>query len=293
MIIPYIERTTGKQEEEKVYGGHFLEYLYGRSKIGAFLASFIAHSPWISALYGFWQKLPFTKGKITPFIREYNVNSEEFLKPVQSFTSFNDFFIRELKQEARPLADSAAVIPADGRYLAYDFNRANEITVKGQTFSLEAFFNDPILAKRYQGGSLLIARLCPSDYHRFHFPFDCTPSSPQAIPGALFSVNPLALKKRPSIFWENKRVLTLLETETLGTVAFFEIGATNVGAIHQTFDAKIKQSKGREKGYFSFGGSALLLFFEQGKIRFSQDLLENTHKGFETRCLMGQPLAIS
>lgn len=288
MIIPYIERTTGKKEEEKVYGGSLVEFLYGRSKFGAALASFIAYSPWISAAYGFWQKLPYSKKKIAPFIKEYGVDTKEFLDPVDSFTSFNDFFIRFLKPEARPLAPGHLIIPADGRYLAYNFHDSDEITVKGQTFQIDAFFDNPELAKRYKGGSLLIARLCPSDYHRFHFPTECIPSKPQSIEGALFSVNPLALAKRPSIFWENKRVLTLLKTVTLGTIAYFEVGATNVGAIHQTYKAEHKAVKGAEKGYFSFGGSALLLFFEPGKVTLSQDLIENSKMGIETRCLLGQ-----
>lgn len=288
MIIPYIERTTGKKEEEKVYGGSLVEFLYGNSRWGALLASFIAYSPWISSLYGFWQKLSFTKKKIAPFIKEYGVDPKEFLKPVESFDSFNDFFIRALKPEARPLAPSALVIPADARYLAYHFHNSHEITVKGQTFQMEAFFDDPELAKRYKGGSVLLARLCPSDYHRFHFPAECIPSKPRAIEGALFSVNPLALAKRPSIFWENKRVLTLLKTASLGTIAYFEVGATNVGAIHHTHKPEHKAEKGAEKGYFSFGGSALLLFFEPGKVTLSQDLIDNSLVGIETRCLLGQ-----
>lgn len=288
MIIPYIERTTGKKQEEKVYGGALVEFLYGSSKFGAALASFIAYSPWISAAYGFWQKLSLTRKKIAPFIEEYQVDIGEFLNPVESFNSFNDFFIRFLKPEARPLATTDLIIPADGRYLAYNFNDSGEVTVKGQTFNIEAFFDDPALAKRYKGGSLLIARLCPSDYHRFHFPTECIPSKPRCIEGALFSVNPLALTKRPSIFWENKRVLTLLKTVTLGTIAYFEIGATNVGAIHHTYKPEHKAAKGEEKGYFSFGGSALLLFFEPGKVTLSQDLIENSKMGIETRCLLGQ-----
>jgi phosphatidylserine decarboxylase len=67
------------------------------------------------------------------------------------------------------------------------------------------------------------------------------------------------------------------------------VGATNVGAIHQTFSPE-KQRKGAEKGYFSFGGSALLLFFEPNRIQVSEDILENTRKGYETRCILGQPL---
>lgn len=292
-MIRYIDRKTGKQEIEKVYGESALRFLYGGSRMGALLSDAASRSALFSHLYGWWQRQPWSKGKIAPFIENYGVDSKEFALPPDAFRSFNDFFIRALKPESRPLSSDPLILPADARYLAYATLSKDSVQVKGQKFNLEALFRDEKLAERYREGSLLIARLCPSDYHRFHFPVDCTPGEPKLINGFLYSVNPVALAKNLAIFWENKRVLTLLETEAYGTIAFFEVGATNVGTIHETFTPHQKTLKGQEKGYFSFGGSALLLFFEKGKVTFANDLLAATQAGLESRGLFGQSLLYS
>jgi phosphatidylserine decarboxylase len=145
------------------------------------------------------------------------------------------------------------------------------------------------LATQFAKGSVLISRLCPVDYHRFHFPCAGTPSAPRLINGPLYSVSPIALRRRPTILWENKRLVTVLETETLGRVLLLEIGATCVGAVTQTYAAGTSVKKGDEKGYFSFGGSSTITLFEPGKVRFSEDLLHHSVEGRELYARMGQP----
>ena len=140
---------------------------------------------------------------------------------------------------------------------------------------------------------MVIARLCPIDYHRFHFPFSCTPSKSTLLNGALFSVNPLALKKNIRIFSENKRSLTSLKTDKFGDVLFIEVGATCVGGIFQTYTPNQAVVKGQEKGYFSFGGSSLILLFEPGRIHFDADLIEASKKKIEIRGLLGQSMGRS
>src|SRR5947209_5440041 len=123
--IIYIDRITQKKESEKVYGGSALKFLYGDdwvSKLFGFpLLHLLAKNPIFSALYGMWQKHPFSKKKIVPFIQAFEVNPSEFLLEVSKYKSFNDFFIRHLKSEARPIIadESTAIIPADGRYLVF------------------------------------------------------------------------------------------------------------------------------------------------------------------------------
>src|SRR5690606_24665847 len=142
------------------------------------------------------------------------------------------------KPGARPVDPdpSAAVFPADGRHLG--FNRAADIQgvfVKGQKFDLPNLLGDQDLAKKYHDGALVLSRLCPVDYHRFHFPAAGTPGETRQIPGPLFSVNPIALRQRLAYLWTNKRTVTELITETFGRVILMEIGATCVGTIGQTF----------------------------------------------------------
>lgn len=287
-MITYIDRLTGKKMQEKVYGEKALKYLYSGSQTARLLTAAVSRSPLISSLYGWLQNLPSSKKKVAPFIRDFEVDPSEFLDPIDSFKSFNDFFIRKLKSQARPISSAPFVAPADARYLGFQTLTEETVTVKGQTFNLEALFQNKALASKYRGGSLIMARLCPSDYHRFHFPADCTPGEAQLINGFLYSVNPIAINQKLSIFWENKRKLTLLETKDLGQIAYFEVGATNVGSIHETYTPHIATAKGAEKGYFSFGGSSLLIFLEPGALRLSQDLLDATQEGYELKCLMGQ-----
>lgn len=298
--IIYIERTTGQKQTEKVYQEWALRLLYGSSWLTTLLSPwllvFISRCSWFSRWYGFMQKRPSSARKILPFIKKFHVDASEFLDPVSSFRSFNDFFIRKLKLAARPIDPDphTAVIPADGRYYFYsNIADASGFIVKGQKFDLEKLLGHPLLADEFKDGSMVLARLCPSDYHRFHFPCECLPGPTELINGWLYSVNPIAIKKNIQIFTENKRTLCVLETPLFGRVLFLEIGATNVGSIRETYILNQRHSKGAEKGYFEFGGSALIVLFAKGAIEFDPDLLSATKEGFEIRCLMGQSMGRS
>lgn len=285
--IPYIDRQTGTIAFEKVYGGKAVSYLYNGSWIGNCLRNILSKNSFVSSLLGFWHKQRWTKRHIAPFVKEYEVNPEEFLDP--SFDSFNAFFIRKLKPEVRPIAAADAIIPADARYWFYEqMDDDTDFIVKGERLNRKKLLGQE--AHRFERGAVVIARLCPSDYHRFHFPIDCIPGKPHLINGPLFSVNPLAIKQNISHLTENKRMVTYLEHTLFGHIAFLEIGATSVGSIKETFIPDVPVLKGAEKGYFEFGGSALLLLFEPYRITFSEDLLAATEKGIEIRCLMGQPM---
>ena len=296
-MITFIDRKTKREENEKVYGEFFIKLFYGSGAMRRFfsflLLPFFARIHFVSKLYGYFQKSAMSRFKIKPFIQAYEIDASEFLDPVDSFASFNDFFIRKLKPECRPIATSSdiAVLPADARYLVFqNIDKADGFWVKGKKFSLAELLGDEELAKPYEKGAMVIARLCPVDYHRFHFPTDCVPGKPRLINGPLFSVNPLALKRSIEILCENKRVITALKTENFGEVQYIEVGATHVGSIVQTYVPEKSYAKAEEKGYFSFGGSCLILLFERNRIIFDQDLIAASAKKMEVRGLLGQSL---
>ncbi len=298
--IRYIDRVTGKEEIEKIYGRWALVILYGEKPIYRFLSFFllplVARVPLFSHFYGWMQKRKNSRKKIKPFIEHFQVNTGEFQKEVKEFTSFNDFFIRKLKYTARPIAkgDDKAVLFADGRYLFYpNLSSIDSFLVKGKRFSLPELLQDQTLASRYEDGEMVMVRLCPTDYHRFHFPFDCIPERPVYINGPLFSVNPWALQRNIRILSENRRMRTLLKSKEFGDVLYIEIGATYVGSIIQTFAPDLPYHKGDEKGFFSFGGSCIILLFEKGRIKFDADLLKNSANGIETKGLLGQSMGAS
>jgi phosphatidylserine decarboxylase len=293
--ITFIDRLTGKQETEKVYGQAVLNFLYGPrffSKIpAAFLRYLLSCIPVFSKVIGYYHKTSASKNKIRPFIEDFQVDASEFREEVDAFQTFNDFFIRKLKPEKRPIASAKeiAVIPADGRYLFIPhIKHAEGFVVKEQKFDLSTLLQNDNVAHEYENGTMVIARLCPSDYHRFHFPSDCNPSESKLINGYLYSVNPIAVKKNIHIFTQNKRTVCELQTISFGKVLFLEIGATGVGSINQTYHPHQFYSKGEEKGYFSFGASSLILLFPPDSIQLDDDLLANPY--VEIKCLMGQSM---
>ncbi len=298
--IIYINRVTNQQEKERVYGQAMIELFYGNGILSRvfsclFLPLFARFS-FLSWMYGVFQKSRLSRWKVKPFVSAFQVDASEFLKPVEAFTSFNDFFIRKLKPDVRPLAggEDVAVLPADGRYLVYpNISDADGFLVKGKVFDLKELLRGQELAEKYAQGSMVIARLCPVDYHRFHFPCEAIVDAPRVINGPLYSVNPMALKRNIEILSENKRVITTLHTKRFGVVQYIEVGATFVGSICQTFVAGKSCSKGEEKGYFEFGGSCLILLFEPGRIVFDEDLVQASFHKIETRGLLGQSLGSS
>lgn len=293
IILKVRDRKSGKIVEERVYGGGALAFLYSSSALGRFFLKWVARVHLFSVVYGFWQKMPWTRRKIKPFIEAYGVDEGSFLEPACSYTSFNDFFCRKLKKEARPIFPDAraAILPADGRYLAYqNIENADGFIVKGKKFSLQTLLGSEKLASEYSDGSIVFGRLCPFDYHRFHFPVDCVPGKPRLLNGALHSVNPFATSQNLERLAENKRVLTELESVEFGKVLFIDVGAINVGSITQTFIPGKMVLKGDEKGFFSFGGSLVILLFQKGKILIADDLLEASKEHLEVVGLMGDLL---
>lgn len=276
--IVYFDRYKNSTCVEKVYGDKALRWTYG-TLAGRISLNVLVKRAIFSHWYGWRMDQPSTKQKIGPFIEQYGLDPSEFQCEVKDFASFNEFFFRKLKPEARPVnADpSSVVFPADGRHLCVpDLSHCDGLFVKGEMFNLQELLQDRKLADQYAEGSLLLSRLCPVDYHRFHFPVAGVPGATRLINGPLYSVNPIALCQNIHILATNKRCVTELQTEKFGRVLLLEIGATCVGSICQTYKAGQMVSKGGEKGYFRFGGSSTITVFEPGRVRFEQDLIENS-----------------
>ncbi|MFZ5496671.1 MAG: phosphatidylserine decarboxylase [Verrucomicrobiota bacterium] len=290
--IRYFHRAKKTVETEQVYGGDWLRWIYG-NPVGRLALHLLVKRSLLSHYYGWRMSLRDSANKILPFIVDYEIDVDEFAKKPLAFKTFNEFFYRALKPGARPVApgDRVAVLPADGRHLAFqNVDAADGFYAKGQRFDLRSFLGDAALAEQFAGGAMLISRLCPVDYHRFHFPVAGTPGEPRLINGFLYSVSPLALRRNLAYLWENKRMVTLLESPVFGTVAVCEIGATMVGSIFQSFIPGRAVAKGEEKGLFKFGGSCVITLFPPGRIRLDADLLQQTAAGLETYARMGERL---
>ena len=293
--IEYIERKTGEIKVEKVPGEKYLKFLY-YNPLGELPLNLVVKKKFLTEYYGKKMDKPESVKKIPSFIEQADINIAEAKKRVEEFKSFNDFFYRELKEGARTVdyRENVLASPADGKILAFEnLDIEKEFYIKGDKFTLEEFFADKKLANKYKNGVFMIIRLAPIDYHRFHFPADGEISESKLIDGVYYSVSTYAIKKNFRILCENKREYSILKTEKFGDIAMFEVGATMVGGIKQSYKSNSYVKKGEEKGYFYFGGSTCVLVFERGKVKIDEDLLENTKKGIETKVYMGEKIGIS
>ena len=288
--IAYIDRPTGERRTEHPPGEGFLKFLY-HHPLGELALQALVKRKLLTTVYARRMHARASRQQIEPFIDTYGVDPTEFLDPVERFGSFNDFFVRQLKPEARPI-QAGLVSPADGKVLAFSTVRAlNAFCVKGQRFTLERFLQDPALAQQHRHSALLIIRLAPPDYHRFHFPYSGEASAPRAIAGRYFSVSPYAT--RPNfgrVFTENKRSYTVLHTPDRGDIVLAPVGATMVGSIVHTYSPARPVEKGAEMGYFAFGGSCIIMLVEAGRFEIASDLQANTEQGLETTVKMGEQI---
>ncbi|KAG0279656.1 hypothetical protein BGZ95_000608 [Linnemannia exigua] len=241
---------------------------------------------------------------IAPFIKTYKLDLTELLEQDMSkYGTFNEFFYRKLKSDARPIdsKDDPMVITsaADSRLACFEsISSATEFWVKGQKFTLQTFLQDNELAAEFDQGAIAIFRLAPQDYHRFHSPVQgmvAADRDPKKIGGTYFTVNPMAVNENLDVFTENVRVVSVLDleeggNETFDKCVFVSIGALLVGSIELTggMVPGTKIMKGDELGYFAYGGSTCILLFKKGAVRFDQDLIDSSKKGVETLVRMGE-----
>lgn len=222
------------------------------------------------------------------FVKKYGVNMDEALNPdIHSYPSFNEFFIRPLKPDARPLAHSAWVCPVDGAISQLGEIADDQIIqAKGHRFSSTALLGgDQALAAQFRHGSFANIYLSPKDYHRIHMPCAARLLRMIYIPGALFSVNPVTARGVPNLFARNERVVCVFDSDH-GPLVMVLVGATIVGSMatvwHGMVNAprtreirewdystqQIRLAQGEEMGRFLLGSTVILLFPTQ-TLRFN------------------------
>jgi phosphatidylserine decarboxylase len=289
--IVYLERATGRVLPEPNLDEGFLRWYYAApgarwARDRFFTSAFLSHA------YGLWKRLPWSQREIPAFIETFGLDAAEFAEPVASYGSFNAFFERRLRPEARPFAPDPERLPApaDGKVLVVPhMDVAMTLPIKGARVSLAGLLASDDAARPFVGGAALVIRLAPQDYHRFHFPDAGNAAAARAIPGRYHSVNPMAIAAVPGLFCANKRMVTAIETEAFGPVAMIEVGAMTVGTIVQTFTPG-RVARGQEKGTFRFGGSTVVLLFAPGRLVFDADLLAASARGLEVHVRAGEAI---
>jgi len=297
-MIRFHNRVSNSVENEKVYGSQYVDLAY-KNALGHFLTEKILTKPWLSKLMGVYEDSSASISRIEPFIEQYGIRMDDYEN--QKFRSFNEFFIRKFRTGKRPFNASPNVFcaGAEARYRAFEnISAHSRIQVKGIELSIEELFGNSELASEFDGGTVIIARLCPVDYHRFHFPIDGEVIRQYRVRGLLHSVNPVALSVNPDIFLVNERQVCIFNNHSLGNMAMIEVGALGVGKIiqsysHQSTFVGTKFEKGQEKGYFLFGGSTVIWVLKKGTITLAQDLASNSlngEGGLETWIPLGDTL---
>ncbi|MDP3138917.1 MAG: archaetidylserine decarboxylase, partial [Burkholderiaceae bacterium] len=162
------------------------------------------------------------------FVGRYGVDMNEAANPdIASYKSFNEFFTRPLKAEARPLAEADFLCPVDGAISQFGpIERDQIFQAKGHSYSTTALVGgDRDLATQFQDGEFATLYLSPRDYHRIHMPCDGRLTRMIYVPGELFSVNPTTARGVPGLFARNERVVCVFESEC-GPFVLTLVGAT-------------------------------------------------------------------
>ncbi|MCH2175263.1 MAG: archaetidylserine decarboxylase [Lentisphaeria bacterium] len=287
----YIERGNTSPQREIIYGEKFIRWAYQDAN-SSWKDKLLFKSPLLSNLLGKYYDSKLSKGKIKGAIEQLKIDTNEFLDPVDSYQSFNQFFYRRLKPDARPYSQDKfdIISPGDGRIHVFPkLNDDTLIPIKGKNISMTELLEGED-GGLFKDGALAILRLCPADYHRYHFPYEGQITRQLEIPGAYHSVNPIAIALGIDVFCENKRSYTLIKNPDIGMYCFMEVAAFGVASMVETNQTKeIKRMD--EKGYFEFGGSTIILIFQKDKIEFSEDLIANSGNGYETLLKVGETIA--
>lgn len=292
--IRFVDRASGEIRTEVVLGDGLVRMVYERA-LGRALRRAVLTRPIFSRAYGRYQSSRRSTRSIGKVVADLSIAMEDYVVPAGGFASFNDFFTRRLREGARPLdtAPGRLLSPADGRTFAYTNVRGDTLLpAKGRHISLSRLLGGAAAAEPFVDGTVIIVRLCPSDYHRFHFPCDGVASPARTLPGPLESVNPMALAKGRAILDHNQRDVTIIDSQAFGKVAYIEVGAMCVGRIEQRFSPGPVRA-GDEKGLFEFGGSTVILVLQAGAVVVDPDLVANTDKGLETFLKMGEGIGTS
>jgi phosphatidylserine decarboxylase len=289
-VTRFRDRITGEAVVERVFGEKALQRLY-RTGAGRLTLDVLLCRPFASSIYGWLQRRSSSRRKIPGFISSLGIDAAEAELPIEAYRCLDDFFIRRLKPGVRPVDPDPEhfISPSDGRVLVYpSISEGSPVRVKGSELSVATLLDDAQLARDYAGAAVAVLRLAPADYHRFHFPEDGIASPSVPVNGRLHSVHPIALSSGAPTF-KNKRVITRLETRSWGLVTIVEIGALCVGTIVQTYTPGPVR-RGREKGYFRFGGSSIVVLVPAGKLKFDSDLVAASADDIETYVKMGTRL---
>ena len=224
---------------------------------------------------------------ITGFVRKNGISLKEYKK--KKYTSFHDFFKREIKEGRRPYTvdETKLLSPCDCKASVYPISAESCFSIKGVPYTVGEVLADESLAFDYEGGYFFLLRLSLDDYHHYMYPVTGEKSEDVKIPGKLYTVHPL-IHKYQAVYRENARQYCTVTDQYGHRVLIMQVGALGVGKIANDCETAMPVEQGQEQGHFEFGGSTILVLVPKDSYRPSEDLLQNTQEGYETIVKMGE-----
>ena len=274
----------------RVEGGEgqdrFLRGLYGTR--GGRVCVKLLIQPWVSKLGGRVLNSRLSRVGIPHFIEKNKIDMSQYEE--RSFRSYNDFFMRRIKPEMRPVSMEATrlISPCDSRLTVHEITESSCFAIKGTMYTMESLLRDKALARVYDGGTLLLFRLTVDDYHRYCYVDSGQKSKNHWLPGVYHTVNPAAAEVYP-IYKENTRCYSFIDSENFGRILQMEVGALMVGKIIN-YEEAAQVTRGDEKGRFEFGGSTIVVALPKGSCVIDADILENSRAGMETKVKYGEAI---
>ncbi len=268
--------------------GGSLDFLY-KTAFGRLITRLLTRK-FISELGRVYMESRFSKRRIKKLIDANGIDMSDYEQ--REFSSFNDFFTRKLLEGKRDICtdENAIIAPADSKLTVYDISESSVYRIKGCDYSIKTLLGgDAGLAREFYGGKCFIYRLTVDNYHRYCYPDSGRELSHRFIKGIYHTVNPIALENH-DVYGKNCRELTLLETDNFGRVAYIEVGAMMVGRINNTHKESFE--RGEEKGFFSFGGSTIILLYKKDKALPDEDIGQNSREETETTVLYGERVGV-
>jgi len=287
--LPIWDRRTGKRVEEWM-DDHAPTY---ESKPQRSLTQWLESQPFYDWFVAAYQNTRRSARQIGPFIRKNRIDMSEF-EP-SNYQSFAEFFDRRFRHGVRTFPDIPGELGAfaEARYFGWESVVPDqEFPIKGHSLNAARILGGPERAEPFANGPALLARLSPVDYHHVHYPDDGLTLEQDCLGHRLWTVNWHALQNKDDILFRNERRLNILETRNFGRLAFVEVGALSVGRIVQVHSLDTSFRRGEEKSVFRFGGSAVIVFGQEGAWRPCDDLLAHTQEGVETLVRLGETIAV-
>lgn len=248
--------------------------------------------PWVSKAAGRFLSSRASWWLVPYYIRKHKIDMSGIEVPPDGFSSFNTFFTRKRKTDSCDLTHNRLISPCDGFLSLVEIGKHTVFTVKNTRFSLEELLKDRKLAAKFQDGTALIFRLTPANYHRYCHVADGRVLCSRKIRGKLHCVRPVAIQTVP-VFAQNSREYQVVRTEEFGMIVQMEVGALLVGKIknHELPSGSDHVQKGREKGYFEFGGSTIIVLLQKDVAVFNENLQQRENEDGEIQVRRGEWIA--